>query len=54
MLLSECSFATATVRVKESLDVTRGDDTAVDFVIIVSSLKAVFLEGGNSEGFVVT
>ena len=51
---AECSFATATVRAKEFLDVTRGDDIgiAVDFVILVSFLKAVLSATGTSEDFV--
>jgi len=52
---AECSFATANVRAKESLDVTWGDDIgiAVDFVILVSFLKAVFSATGTFEDFVV-
>ena len=53
-MMPEYSFATATIRAKESLDVTWGDDIdiAVDFVILVSFLKAVLSATGTSEDFV--
>ena len=51
-MLPECSFAKATVRVKESLYMPRGAGIAVDLVIFVSSLKAVFSATGTSEFFV--
>ena len=51
-MLPECSFAMATVRAKDSLDASRGDDIGVDFITLVSSLKAAFEAKGNSAGFV--